>query len=162
MPAGASTIASVAANVPVVTGEFDEDNFDEPKCANKTPSTFDQDYMNWADSAGVSYLAWGWIVEPQDERDADGCSAYYLIDDYLNYTPAQPNGVAVHDHLLALASTTTTTTTTGTSTSSTTTSTAGGGSRKPPVELKAFSARSSPAARRWASCFARLRTALAH
>ena len=104
----APTIASVAANVPVVTGEFDEDNFDEPKCANKTPSTFDQDYMNWADSAGVSYLAWGWIVEPQDEQDADGCSAFYLIDDYTNYTPAQPNGVAVHDHLHALASTNTT------------------------------------------------------
>jgi endoglucanase len=98
-----STIASVAANVPVVTGEFDEDNFDEPRCPNKTPSTFDRDYMNWADSAGVSYLAWGWIVEPQDERDADGCSAYYLIDNYASYAPAQPNGVAVHDHLHALA-----------------------------------------------------------
>ena len=61
-------IASVAAHVPVVTGEFDEDNFDEPKCADKTPSNFDPDYMNWADSSGVSYLAWGWIVEPQNER----------------------------------------------------------------------------------------------
>ncbi len=115
----ASTIASVAANVPVVTGEFDEDNFDEPKCVNKTPSTFDQDYMNWADAAGVSYLAWGWIVEPQDERDADGCSAFYLIDDYNNYTPAQPNGVAIHNHLLALG---------------------GGNNGKRPVTLKAFGA----------------------
>ena len=137
----ASTIASVAANVPVVTGEFDEDNFDEPKCANKTPSTFDQDYMNWADSAGVSYLAWGWIVEPQDERDADGCSAFYLIDDYVNHTPAQPNGVAVHDHLHALASTTTTTNYHRYVHLEHDDVQRGGGSRKPPVELKAFSAR---------------------
>jgi hypothetical protein len=97
------TIAPVAAHVPVVTGEFDEDNFDEPKCADKTPSTFDARYMNWADSARVSYLAWGWIVEPQDERDADGCSAFYLINNYGKHTPAPPNGVALHDHLRALA-----------------------------------------------------------
>ena len=49
--------------------------------------------MKWADSAGVSYLAWGWIVEPQDEQNADGCSAFYLIDNYTNYKPAKPNGV---------------------------------------------------------------------
>src|SRR5581483_12425188 len=120
-----STIASVAANVPVVTGEFDEDNFDEAKCPNKTPSTFDQDYMNWADSAGVSYLAWGWIVEPQDEQDADGCSAFYLINDYDSYTPAQPNGVAVHNHLRALAGGG---------------GGGGGGNGKRPITLKAFKA----------------------
>ena len=145
------TIAPIAAHVPVVTGEFDEDNFDEPTCATKTPSTFDTDYMNWADSAGVSYLAWGWIVEPKNEQAADGCSAFYLIGDYTNYTPAQPNGVALHDHLHALASTSTTTstttrsaTTTGSTSSSTTTPGhghgTGGGSRKPPVTLEAFSA----------------------
>ncbi len=59
-----NAIAPVAAHVPVVTGEFDEDNFDERKC-HETPSNFDANYMNWADSAGVSYLAWGWIVETQ-------------------------------------------------------------------------------------------------
>jgi endoglucanase len=99
------TIAPVAAHVPVVTGEFDEDNFDERKCGNKTPSTFDARYMNWADSAGVSYLAWGWIVESPSERDADRCSAFYLIDNYTNYRPSKPNGTAVHHHLRALAST---------------------------------------------------------
>jgi hypothetical protein len=98
-----STIAAVAAHVPVVTGEFDEDNFDESKCAHKAPSTFDQDYMNWADSVGVSYLAWGWIVESQGEQNADGCSAFFLIDNYSSYTPAQPNGVALHQHLQELA-----------------------------------------------------------
>src|ERR1700754_3813760 len=77
-----NAIAPIAAHVPVVTGEFDEDNFDEAKRGNKTPSTFDQRSMSWADSAGVSYLAWGWIVESSAERDADGCSAFYLIDNY--------------------------------------------------------------------------------
>jgi hypothetical protein len=110
------TIAPIAEHVPVVTGEFDEDNFDEPKCTNRTPSRFDAHYMNWADSAGVSYLAWGWIVETRAEKNADRCSAFYLIDNYKNYTPAQPNGVAVHDHLRALAS------------------------RKPAVKLATFSA----------------------
>jgi hypothetical protein len=96
------TIAHIAKHVPVVTGEFDEDNFDEAKCRNKTPSTFDARYMNWADSAGVSYLAWGWIVEPKVQKNVDRCSAFYLINNYRKYTPAQPNGVAVHDHLRSL------------------------------------------------------------
>jgi endoglucanase len=98
-----STIAPVATHVPVVTGEFDEDNFDESTCSHKAPSTFDQDYMNWADSAGVSYLAWGWIVESPDEQSTEGCSAFFLIDNYTSYTPAQPNGVALYQHLRELA-----------------------------------------------------------
>ena len=98
-----SAIAPIATHVPVVTGEFDEDNFDEPNCPDKTPSSFDNNYMNWSDKAGVSYLAWGWIVESQAERDAERCGAFYLINNYSQYTPAQPNGVAVHDHLRALA-----------------------------------------------------------
>jgi endoglucanase len=96
------TIAPIAKHVPVVTGEFDEDNFDEPNCQNKTPSMFDARYMKWADSAGVSYLAWGWIVESQSEQNADGCSAFSLITNYSDYTPARPNGVAIRDHLRAL------------------------------------------------------------
>jgi endoglucanase len=108
-------IARIAAHVPVVTGEFAEDNFDEPKCVNKSPSTFDARYMDWADSAGVSYLAWAWIVESQHEQNADRCSAFVLINNYRHYTPAKPNGVAVYDHLRAL-------------------------NRKPPVRLTTFSA----------------------
>jgi endoglucanase len=97
-----SAIAPVAANVPVVTGEFDEDNFTEAQCANRTPSTFDADYMTWADQHGVGYLAWGWWVLSQSEKDAAGCSAFYLLDDY-DGTPAAPNGTTLHDHLISLA-----------------------------------------------------------
>jgi hypothetical protein len=96
-----SAITPVAANVPVVTGEFDEDNFDNPSCNNRTPSTFDSDYMNWADQNGVSYLAWGWEVLSADEISEQKCSAFYLTSDPSG-TPAAPNGTALHDHLLTL------------------------------------------------------------
>jgi endoglucanase len=86
-------VAPVAAQVPVVGGEFDQNI-----CG---PSTFDVDYMNWADQHGVSYLAWGWwVLSPQEIADA-GCSAYYLITDPSG-TPAAPNGVNLHDHLASL------------------------------------------------------------
>jgi hypothetical protein len=96
-----SEIAPVAVNVPVVTGEFDEDNFDNPSCDNRTPSTFDADYMSWADQHSVSYLAWGWEVLSAQEISDQGCSAYYLTSD-PGGTSAAPNGTALHDHLLAL------------------------------------------------------------
>jgi hypothetical protein len=90
-----SEIAPIAANVPVVTGEFDQD---VAPCAS---SNFDDEYMNWADQHGVSYLAWGWIVLTPDEVKAEGCSAYELISNY-DGTPASPNGTSLHDHLATL------------------------------------------------------------
>jgi endoglucanase len=124
-----TTVAPVAAHVPVVTGEFDEE-----VC---TPSTFDNEYMNWADAHGISYLAWGWwVLSPQEISD-DGCSAYYLLTDPSG-TPAAPNGTALHDHLAALASGATTATTPG----ATSTSTAGnGGQGRSQPGLRAFTAR---------------------
>lgn len=89
-----SQIAPVAASVPVVTGEFAED-----VC---TPTNFDNKYMNWADQHGIGYLGWAWIVLTQGEQEAEGCGAFTLIDDYAG-TPASPNGVALRNHLLALA-----------------------------------------------------------
>jgi hypothetical protein len=126
-----SQIAPIAANVPVVTGEFDEDNYMEPQCANKAQSTFDADYMTWADQHGVGYLAWGWWVLSQNEKDGAGCSAFYLIDSY-DGTPAPPNGTALHTHLLSLPAGGATTTTPGSPTSP--------GSPKPSVTLRAFKA----------------------
>ncbi len=145
-----SEIAPVAANVPVVTGEFDEDNYTESQCANKTPSTFDQDYMNWADQHSVSYLAWGWLVLTQPEKDSEGCSAFYLLEDYGG-TPAAPNGTSLHDHLLALppgglsstagggagaaSGNTTPTSASATTAGGTVNVPSGGGGSKPPVTL---------------------------
>ncbi len=90
-----SEIAPVSANVPVVTGEFDQD---VAPCAT---SNFDDEYMEWADQHGVSYLAWGWVVLSPGEIEAEGCGAYQLIGDY-NYTPAAPNGTNLRNHLLTL------------------------------------------------------------
>ena len=126
-------VAPVAADVPVVTGEFDEDNYTEPHCASKTPSTFDQEYMSWADGHGVGYLAWGWWVLSQAEKDAAGCSAFYLLEDYGG-TPAPPNGTALHEHLLSLppGGVTAVPGTGGAPPPGTT----GGGGAEPPVTLK--------------------------
>jgi endoglucanase len=124
-----SQVAPIAANVPVVTGEFDEDNYTEPKCANQTPSTFDTDYMTWADQHGVGYLAWGWWVLSQSEKDDAGCSAFYLLNSY-DGTPAPPNGTLLHTHLLSLPAGGVTS---GPTLPPTT-------KAKPPVTLKAFGA----------------------
>jgi endoglucanase len=115
-----STIASVAAQVPVVTGEFDQE-----VCA---PSNFDEEYMTWADQHGVGYLAWGWwVLTPQEIADA-GCKAYYLLSDY-NGTPAAPNGTALRDHLLKLPA--------GGLNSTTPSPPASGGAKKP-IQLTKF------------------------
>jgi endoglucanase len=93
-----STIAPVAAQVPVVTGEFDEDDC---PASGDDPGNFDNTYMGWADQHGVSYLAWGWYVDSA----APSCSDFFLVSDWSG-TPLDPNGVALHDHLAALAQTT--------------------------------------------------------
>jgi hypothetical protein len=82
------TIAPVAAVVPVVTGELGEDD-----CS----SDFDDGYMSWADAHGISYLGWGWFVV-----DGADCHTISLITDEAG-APASPNGVALQDHLAALA-----------------------------------------------------------
>jgi endoglucanase len=119
-----SQVAPVAAKVPVVIGEFDEDECPNP---NSPPDTYDTDLMNWADQSGVSYLAWGWFT-PDSAPD---CNDYYLIDQSGN--PVAPNGTLLKAHLAALAASTngpvgttsatptSTTTTSGTTTTTTTT-----------------------------------------
>ncbi|MGB7587556.1 MAG: cellulase family glycosylhydrolase [Solirubrobacterales bacterium] len=96
-----ATIAPVAAQAPVVTGEFDEDDCPAPAGGSpgENPANFDNRYMAWADAHGVSYTAWGWFV-----LDSTTCSSLALISDYAG-TPLDPNGVALKQHLTALANT---------------------------------------------------------
>ena len=103
-----STIAPTAEQVPVVTGEFAQD-----ECPGGADD-FDESYMSWADQHGVSYLGWGWFLETSLD-----CDNYYLVNP--DGSPAAPNGVALYDHLQALGApagliTTSTTSTTSTST----------------------------------------------
>jgi endoglucanase len=132
-----SAVKSVAAHVPVVTGEFAEDNYLAGGCnPNPGASTFDDRYMNWADSNGVSYLAWVWLVDDPPQPGDDTCDRHGLISAY-DGTPLAPNGTAVHDHLTALTALSagsTGTTTTGSSPITTS------GNGKPAVALRSFSA----------------------
>lgn len=81
-----STIAPVAATVPVVTGELGEND-----CA----AGFIDSYMSWADAHGVSYLGWTW--------DTWGCSSGPALIASYNGTPTA-FGAGVRAHLAALAS----------------------------------------------------------
>jgi hypothetical protein len=88
-----SQIAPVAAAVPVVTGEFAQET-----C---TASSFDQEYMEWADAHGIGYLGWAWTVLNPQEIAEEECSAYLLVGDWSG-TPTAPNGTVLRNHLLTL------------------------------------------------------------
>ena len=79
-------IAAIAAEVPVVTGEFGETD------CQTNPETF----MNWADRHGVGYLMWAWWVLPDGLPDAGGARG-------PRGTPRAPNGTALKRHLAGLA-----------------------------------------------------------
>jgi hypothetical protein len=82
-------IAPLAKVVPIVTGEFGEDN-----CID----TYDLTYMPWADQHGVSYLGWTWDATNQG-WDCSGGPA--LIKNYGGTPTAY--GVALKLHLAQLA-----------------------------------------------------------
>jgi endoglucanase len=94
------TIATLAARVPVVAGEFGE--FD---CR----TTYTKPFMNWADSKGISYLAWSWIVASPSPL----CGVFPALlaarkgDSFpfeASYYAARPNayGAGLKEHLDAL------------------------------------------------------------
>ncbi|HEX5469791.1 MAG TPA: cellulase family glycosylhydrolase [Gaiellaceae bacterium] len=82
-----STIAPVAAEVPVVFGETGE-TYDDSSCGSANISTF----MNWADAHGVGYEAWVW-------NTWGTCGS--LIERY-DGTPANAYGSWVKQHLKSL------------------------------------------------------------
>ncbi|MBS1878716.1 MAG: cellulase family glycosylhydrolase [Actinobacteria bacterium] len=86
-------IAPVAAKVPVITGEFGETDCSE---------AHDNSYMEWADSHGVGYLMWQWVVLGPSELASPPCRSLRIISDTAG-TPAFPNGTALRNHLAALA-----------------------------------------------------------
>ena len=82
----ASTLLSIAATVPVVTGELGETD-----CT----ATYINTYMPWADANGISYLGWAW--------DPYGCGFPALIADW-NGTPSTL-GLSFKNHLATLVAT---------------------------------------------------------
>jgi hypothetical protein len=83
-----STIAPLAATVPVVETELGEDD-----CADGHVNHA----MSWSDQHGIGYLMWGWYVLPDK-----ACSQVALISD-TDGTPRAPNGTAFKAHMDALA-----------------------------------------------------------
>lgn len=81
-----STVGSVAAQVPVITGEVGAND-----C-----SSFPVSYMDWADQQGISYLAWTW------DTWGSNCSSIALIAS-ANGAPTQ-YGQAVETHIESLYS----------------------------------------------------------
>ena len=93
------TIAPVAAQVPVVTGEMGEND-----CA----TGFITQYMAWADSLGISYLGWTW------DSTASGWSCGSGPALIVDYTGTPTNfGIGLQQHLLSLSGTSATGGTTG-------------------------------------------------
>jgi hypothetical protein len=69
----------VALSVPLIAGELGETG-----CSH----AFSDSFMNWADSAGVSYLAWTW--------DPFGCGAPSLISSWSGHATAYGEGLRAH------------------------------------------------------------------
>jgi hypothetical protein len=81
-----SDVRPVARTVPVVASEFGDKT-----CSGVFPSSF----MNWADSAGVSYLGWSW--------NPSGCAGPGLISSWSGQ-PTPSYGEVVREHLASLHS----------------------------------------------------------
>ena len=79
-----TTVAPLAAQVPIVTGEMGEND-----CAH---GYIDQ-YMSWADTHGISYLGWTW--------DTWDCSNGPALITAYDGTPTA-FGIGLRDHLAAL------------------------------------------------------------
>ncbi len=84
-----ATIATIARVVPVVTGEFGEDD-----CRD----SYDLAYMPWADAHGVSYLGWTWDAGESHWSCSNGPS---LIVNYAGLPTVY--GVGLKAHLAVLA-----------------------------------------------------------
>lgn len=86
-----TTLATIAANTPIVIGELGENDCD---------STFIGPFMDWADGVGVSYLAWSW----GNENCSTGPS---ITTDNVHGLPSgtAPNGFGVYfkNHIASLA-----------------------------------------------------------
>ncbi|HUY48234.1 MAG TPA: cellulase family glycosylhydrolase [Streptosporangiaceae bacterium] len=72
-------VAPVARSVPVIATEIGEAD-----CSH----SFISQFMNWADSAGVSYLGWGW--------NTNGCRAPALIRSWDGQPTAYGQGLRTH------------------------------------------------------------------
>jgi endoglucanase len=83
------------ADLPVVTGEFGEKD-----CS----ASYIDEYMDWADAHGISYLAWTWDVNSTEPCVANNDrSNHYLLQNWSgDPTTMAPDGVAFQSHVEAV------------------------------------------------------------
>jgi hypothetical protein len=79
-----STIAPVAAHMPLMTSEFGEKD---------CHSNYVTQYMQWADQYDISYIAWVWMNWP--------CSGLGLVADWNGTPSAYGQPFYVHYHSLS-------------------------------------------------------------
>jgi endoglucanase len=84
-----TTIAGVAAVVPVVAGETGETD---------GASTYLTTFLDWADTHGLGYLPWAWW----NYDSLSGDAAAYALYKGDSYTPKAPEGTAYYAHLQSL------------------------------------------------------------
>lgn len=89
-------LAPVAAQVPLVAGEFGADE-NGVSCDPQAEDAVGQ-MLNWFDQHQASYMAFTWNV------GKPSCGSLALINDYAG-DPHAPNGTLYRAHLLALAAT---------------------------------------------------------
>jgi hypothetical protein len=85
-----STIAPLAAKLPVITGEMGE---------NGCKQTYIDSYMSWADAHNVSYLGWAW--DATDPPSGWRCSSGPALIKNYNGTPTA-FGAGLKSHLARL------------------------------------------------------------
>jgi len=85
--------STVAASVPIITGEFGETD------GGSTDLTA---YMNWADAHGIGYLPWAWWDASGLTDPSDHDALLYALYSGPNFTPQAPAGTAYKAHLAAL------------------------------------------------------------
>ncbi len=92
-----STVAPVAARVPVVATEFGGDLSGQREPCPGTVA-YDQTFMNWADSAGVSLDGFSWEADYSDYPA--GTCTYSMLANWSG-APRAGQGRAVHDHFVS-------------------------------------------------------------
>ncbi len=81
------TLTALAPSVPIIAGEIGE--FD---CADG----FVDNFMGWADTSGVSYLAWSWSLEPCGSPGPNYSSGPSLISDWTGTPTGYGQGYKSH------------------------------------------------------------------
>lgn len=93
-----STIASLAASVPIVTTEFGN-TAETTSTSAGNGGNYLVPFMTWAEAHGIGYLPWAWW----DVSSTDSVpNSVYALYTGAGFTPKSPSGTKFHSYLAAL------------------------------------------------------------